>query len=217
MLAVGAEHRPMRIQIREDGPYVVRGGVPIRDAGGTLIQTGRTAMLCRCGASSTKPFCDDTHERSDFDGCETADKGPIESRRHIYPGEHVTILDARRICAHAAVCTDELPKVFDVSKSRWIDPDLGPAEAIADVVSRCPSGALAFALPGDPEPVEPHLEPEIRCAKDASYEVRGAIELVGADGESYERRERVTLCRCGASRNKPFCDGRHADVGFTAD
>lgn len=202
---------PRRISIRRNGPYVV-AGVPLRDADGTTLETATTYELCRCGRSSTKPFCDETHEGIDFDGSETAARGDVGVRRQAFEGAEITIYDVRRLCAHAAVCTDNLPRVFDVTKPRWIDPDAAPPGDIAGVVGRCPSGALAYAMGDDPEPVEPHLEPGIRCSRGASYVVTGGVEIVGADGRSYERRERVTLCRCGASRNKPFCDGSHDDV-----
>jgi CDGSH-type Zn-finger protein len=209
----GAEgpRAPRRISIRANGPYVVTG-VPLRDADGGALETGSTFELCRCGRSSTKPFCDETHEAIDFDGRETADRVDVQDRRRSFEGAEITIYDARRLCAHAAVCTDNLPQVFDVTRPRWIDPDAAPADDIASVVARCPSGALAYAVGDDPDPVEPHLEPGILCSRGASYVVTGRVEVVGADGRPYERRERVTLCRCGASRNKPFCDGSHDDV-----
>ena len=202
---------PGRISIRANGPYVV-AGVRLRDADGRALETGDTFELCRCGRSSTKPFCDETHDAIAFDGRETADRGDYTDGRRTFEGEDITILDVRRLCAHAAVCTDNLPRVFDVTRPRWIDPDAAPADDIADVVARCPSGALAYAVGDDPEPVQPHLEPGIRCSRGASYVVTGGVEVVGADGRPYARRERVTLCRCGASRNKPFCDGSHDDV-----
>ena len=202
---------PRRISIRTNGPYLV-AGVPLLDADGRTLETGSTFELCRCGRSATKPFCDETHDVIGFDGRETADRGEVRDRRRAFEGAEITIYDVRRLCAHAAVCTDNLPKVFDVTRPRWIDPDAAPPGDLADVVRRCPSGALAYAMGENPEPVEPHLEPGIRCSRGASYVVTGGVELVGADGRPYERRERVTLCRCGASRNKPFCDGSHDDV-----
>jgi CDGSH-type Zn-finger protein len=201
-----------RITIRADGPYDVSGGVPLRGADGTLLDTGSSYALCRCGRSSTKPFCDDTHEAIAFDGTETANRGPVEDMRTPHAGRDITVLDARRICAHAAVCTDNLPEVFDVTRGRWIDPDAAPADRLADVVSRCPSGALAYALAGSTEAVEGELEPGIRCWRSAAYVVTGGIEIVGADGRAYAPRPRATLCRCGATRNQPFCDGGHDDV-----
>jgi CDGSH-type Zn-finger protein len=80
---------------------------------------------------------------------------------------------------------------------------------LASVVAGCPSGALTFAPAGATTPVEEHQVPAIRPIVDGPYRVRGQIEVVGADGAPYEVRERQTLCRCGNSRNKPFCDGSH--------
>jgi CDGSH-type Zn-finger protein len=203
---------PEGIEVRRDGPYVVRD-VPLRGDDGAELAVDETYRLCRCGRSSDKPFCDDACEAG-FDGTETAQRGPIEPRRTAYAGDAITVFDVRRVCAHAAVCTDSLPAVFDVTRGRWIDPDAAPADELADVVSRCPSGALSWAPPGGGDAVEPGREPAIVCAVNASYIVRGGVELVGADGLPYTRRQRITLCRCGASMNKPFCDVTHAEVGF---
>jgi CDGSH-type Zn-finger protein len=200
------------IEVRRDGPYIVRD-VPLRADDGEELGVDETYRLCRCGRSSDKPFCDEACEAG-FDGTETAHRGPIEPRRTAYAGDAITVFDVRRVCAHAAVCTDSLPAVFDVTRGRWIDPDAAPAEELADVVSRCPSGALSWAPSGGDDAVESAREPAIVCAVNASYIVRGGVELVGADGMPYARRQRITLCRCGASMNKPFCDGTHAEVGF---
>ena len=208
------QERSRRIDVRRDGPYVVRD-VPLHDERGAALPAGDAYRLCRCGRSTSKPFCDDACEDG-FDGTETADHGSLEQRRQVYAGEDITIFDVRRVCAHAAVCTDNLPQAFDVSRARWIDPNAAPADELADVVSRCPSGALSWAPSGVDEAVEPDREPAILCAANASYVVRGGVEIVDADGAPYARRQRVTLCRCGASMNKPFCDGTHAEIGFSS-
>jgi len=81
-------------------------------------------------------------------------------------------------------------------------------------VQRCPSGRLAFAVLPDPEPLEPAFEPSVGVEPDASYWIRGRIPVVSEDETPYEVRNRQTLCRCGQSRNKPFCDGSHKQHGF---
>ena len=82
------------------------------------------------------------------------------------------------------------------------------------MVQRCPSGRLAFAVLPDPEPLEPAFEPSVGVEPDASYWIRGGIPVVSEDETPYEVRNRQTLCRCGQSRNKPFCDGSHKQYGF---
>ena len=97
------------------------------------------------------------------------------------------------------------------------DDDDVRAELIA-MVDRCPSGRLAHATPPDPETVEPSFEPpSIGVEPNASYWLRGGIPVVSEDGSPYEVRNRQTLCRCGFSHNKPFCDGSHAYKRFTDD
>src|SRR4029450_5737319 len=115
---------------------------------------------------------------------------------------------------HYGQCTSRLPIVFRADKEPFVDPERASAAEIIDVVGACPSGALAYAGENGGEPVEHSERPSITATVDGPYRVRGAIEIVGADGRSYERRERQVLCRCGLSRNKPFCDGSHWYAGF---
>ena len=87
-------------------------------------------------------------------------------------------------------------------------------ERIRTMVELCPSGALAHAPDPDTELVEPSFEPSIAVDTDGPLLVRGGIQVEAADGRRYETRNRVTLCRCGHSRNKPFCDGSHKEFGL---
>jgi hypothetical protein len=82
------------------------------------------------------------------------------------------------------------------------------------MVHRCPSGRLALALAPGWRPSEPELQPSIGVEPNGSLWVRGGIPVVSEDGSSYEIRNRQTLCRCGGSSNKPFCDGTHRSNGF---
>lgn len=199
-----------RITVTEHGPYMLEGGVEVRDARGETVSDGDKAFLCRCGHSSNKPFCDGTHNRIGFDGTETADAGPIAERRDAYEGEGVTIYDDRSVCAHIGECTDRTPSVWKLGEEPWIDPTGAGAEQIEATIRRCPSGALTYTEggPGD-EPVEESIGPAVKAAVDGPYMVRGGIPVVSASGAGYEARNRQTLCRCGRSKNKPFCDGTH--------
>lgn len=203
-----------RVRVTAAGPYVVKGGVPLRDANGSPIETGRTYALCRCGASTTKPLCSDAHLAIGFSGEETADRGRIAERREAYRGQGITIYDDRSICAHVGHCTDRLSSVFKLKQEPWIDPEAADAEAIATVVRTCPSGALSYALEDSPEPVEEDRPPVVTVSRNGPYWVTGCITLEAADGSTYEVRARFALCRCGGSKNKPFCDGTHWHIGF---
>jgi CDGSH-type Zn-finger protein len=92
--------------------------------------------------------------------------------------------------------------------------DTYEGEGIAIYDDRRPSGALAHAPAPGEEPAEPELDPSIAALRDGPYRLRGGVQVIAADGERYERRNRQTLCRCGQSRNKPFCDGSHWNAGF---
>jgi CDGSH-type Zn-finger protein len=216
-----------RIIVTKDGPYRVEGGVPLLrtaivqtergepiawDEGPEFETPGEVYELCRCGRSSTKPFCDKTHERIPFDGTETADRGPIAERREAWEGEANHVLyDDLSLCTHAGFCRNVRTGVWEMVEEAD-DPEVR-AEFSA-MVQRCPSGRLSFAVMPDPEPVEPTFEPSVGVEPDASYWIRGGIPVVSDDETPYEVRNRQTLCRCGQSRNKPFCDGSHKQYGF---
>ena len=203
-----------RIEVTNHGPYRVTGDVVIFDAEGNLLRHGGTWCLCRCGGSRNKPFCDVTHGLKGFDGSESADHGAIADRRDSYPADDVTVYDDRTVCAHFGQCTARLPAVFRADTEPFVDPHNAAPDSIAAVVAGCPSGALAYARGTDGDTAEAAAEPSITPTVDGPYRVRGAIQVVGADGRPYERRERQTLCRCGQSNNKPFCDGSHWYAGF---
>jgi CDGSH-type Zn-finger protein/truncated hemoglobin YjbI/ferredoxin len=202
-----------RVEITSHGPYRVTGDVVIFDVDGNLLRQGGTWCLCRCGGSRNKPFCDATHGLKGFDGTESADHGSIADRRDRYVADGITVFDDRSRCAHFGQCTDRLPTVFRADTEPFVDPHNASPDSIADVVAGCPSGALAYAR-GSDDTVETGAEPSITPIVDGPYRVRGAIQVVGADGRPYERRNRQTLCRCGQSNNKPFCDGSHWYAGF---
>jgi CDGSH-type Zn-finger protein/ferredoxin len=202
------------ITIRPDGPYRIEGEIPLEDADGRAFESKPAYSLCRCGHSANKPYCDATHKTIGFQGKETADPGPIANRRVAYRAEGVTIYDDRSVCSHSGRCTNGLPSVFRMRQKPWIEPTGAPAEEIAAAVRKCPSGALAYSLGSFPEPVEEERPAAIRMIRDGPYAVVGAPMLTFSDGTVCESRARYTLCRCGGSKNKPFCDGTHSRIGF---
>jgi CDGSH-type Zn-finger protein len=214
-----------RIVVTKDGPYRVEGGLPLLRTAivyteygepvawdeGPSFETRDVYELCRCGRSENKPFCDSSHEGSGFDGTETADRAPSVTRQRVYPGEGVVMTDDYSYCTHAGFCGDRFTKVWQMIEET-ADPEV--RERLMAMVSRCPSGRLAYSVPPDPAAVEPAFEPSIGVQPDGPYWVRGGVEVVSEDGTVWEVRNRVTLCRCGRSDNKPFCDGSHEYVGF---
>jgi CDGSH-type Zn-finger protein len=206
-----------KIACLPNGPYYLLNDpqtapVPnLRRASGEACATVRGVALCRCGASQNKPFCDGTHGKNGFRDDNRADSS--KDKRDVYAGKRITILDNRAICSHAAFCTDELKAVFRQHESPWIDPDGAEVDQIIKIIRKCPSGALSYAIDGvEAEP--PQRPPMVTVTDNGPYAVTGGIELMGVkfgDGASLEH---YTLCRCGASKNKPFCDGSHWDAGF---
>jgi len=202
-----------KITVTDGGPYMVEESVPIFDHAGKPIPYTGVYFMCRCGGSSNKPFCDGTHNRNNFNGQEFASKDTSADRRDTYVGDGVTIYDDRSRCAHAGNCTDNLASVFKLETEPWIDPKGASAQEIIDVIKTCPSGALSYSRDAEGEPEEESDGPRVIIAADAPYHTRG-VQVISGDGESYDVRKRQTLCRCGGSRNKPFCDGTHWYIGF---
>ncbi len=219
-----------KIVVTEHGPYVVTGHValtvevmtPNKEGGSWEWKRAKTFdsqdryKLCRCGHSKTKPFCDSTHNQIGFDGTETASSAPYAQQAQTTDGPTLVLKDAESFCSSARFCENfgsvwELTKHSDKKKQR----DL----TIHEVVS-CPSGRLVLRDKKTGKVVEPDFEPSIGVVEDPAKGrsgplwVRGGIPIESAAGKTYEVRNRMTLCRCGASQNKPFCDGRHLKIKF---
>jgi CDGSH-type Zn-finger protein len=201
----------MKIKGAPNGPYLVSGDLALRRPSAKAYPVKGDAALCRCGGSKNKPFCDGTHAKIGFSDRNLAE--PKKNRRESYKGRKITILDNRAICAHAGHCTDGLKEVFRMREEPWIAPDAAPVEKIIETIRKCPSGALSYAIDGV-EAAAPKRPPAITITDDGPYAVTGGIELDGAKFGDGASREHFTLCRCGASKNKPFCDGSHWEAKF---
>ncbi len=217
----------MRIRILPDGPYVVEGGVPLAwkvpvhtehgepiawQGGPALQPPGTIYPLCRCGGSANKPFCDGTHNRNGFDGTETADAGPRPERVKTYEGTGIVVQDDRSICEHAGFCGNRLTNVW---KMVGDTADTQVRAQVVAMIERCPSGALTYALVPGAADVEPDLARKVNVVADGPLWVTGGVTVESSRGGTLETRNRVTLCRCGGSSNKPHCDGTHKKNGFS--
>lgn len=201
------------IEIRPDGPYAVTGEFELKNAAGQpILHRELTVKLCRCGGSMNKPFCDGMHKRNGFSGARIADGSADKCEAYTGPG--ITIHDNRSVCAHAGYCTDGLAEVFRYGSEPWIDAGAALPQQVIEIVRRCPSGALSYGVDGAP-PKPEEWKPSITVTQDGPYAVLG-IDLPGVPFAQGVPRGRFTLCRCGASKNKPFCDGSHYEVGFKA-
>jgi CDGSH-type Zn-finger protein len=184
------------------------------------VPTTGNYALCRCGQSANKPFCDGAHQRIGFDGTETASREPYDVQAEHIEGPTLVLDDAQTLCAFARFC-DPKGQVW-----RLVLESDQPAVArlVEQQVGDCPGGRLRVRQRAQSRSgghtVEPHFEPSIGLVQDTvkgvsgPLWVRGGVEVLSAEGSAYEVRNRVALCRCGASNNKPFCDGSHASSGF---
>ncbi len=223
MTSSNADHR---IKVTQNGPYLVSGSVPLAEQvicedaegqchgwreGKEYAAQDRYA-LCRCGHSQHKPFCDGTHGKIQFDGTETASREPYSEQATEIAGSHLKLTDAEDLCAAARFCHRAGGTWTLTVRSR--SPEA--RQAAIEEACECPSGRLV-AWDKDGTPIEPDFEPSIGLVEDVPEGVagplwvRGGIPVESADGTPYEIRNRVTLCRCGKSSNKPFCDGSHLE------
>jgi CDGSH-type Zn-finger protein len=171
--------------------------------------TSNPTRLCRCGHSANKPFCDRSHARVGFDGTEVADRRPYAETARVVQHEDTAIADHRPFCFQAGFCGTRTTNVWQLLTQ---SADSEPRELMRDMIWRCPSGRLVYVESG--EALEPDLEPSIAVLPGGPLWVRGGIPIESADGQPWEQRNRATVCRCGQSNNKPFCDGTHASVHF---
>ena len=212
------------IKVADGGPYIVSGSVPVTskrpiesEHGEPLAwkttrpnETKPTVALCRCGASSSNPYCDGTHAATQWDGTDNAPEGAYDDRAKSYGGDGIEVFDDRPICVHAGFCGNQVTNVWKMAAKTGDSRIRGEAMAM---IERCPSGALTYAVDG--EAIEPDLPTGVAVIPDGPLWVTGGIEVTRADGSTLEQRNRVTLCRCGHSASKPLCDGSHKEAGFT--
>ncbi|WP_222433283.1 (4Fe-4S)-binding protein [Planomicrobium sp. CPCC 101079] len=122
----------------------------------------------------------------------------------VYTGEEINVSFTPALCIHAAECVKGHPQVFDTKRRPWIIPDQGGADAVAEVIARCPSGALQY-LRKDQRPNElPDAPTVITPTSSQQLLVRGDLRISHEEGEL--KTYRAILCGCGHSHNQPFCD-----------
>lgn len=197
-----------------NGPYLVKNLEAFQNSKGKAIETQPEMSLCRCGASGNKPFCDGSHLGISFRSDKSDDRVP--DRVDNYTGKEITIHDNRGVCAHVHFCTDNSPAVFNVTKKPWIDPDAADPEETARTIRMCPSGALSYTRDGVSYQ-DQNRKPAVTIFPNGPLCITGGITLNDPAGATPESKEHYTLCRCGASRNKPFCDGKHWRTKFRDD
>jgi CDGSH-type Zn-finger protein len=213
-----------RVQVTKNGPYIVYGnlplveatiscdgsGIPIEWVFGAKTSPGQVYSLCRCGKSKSKPFCDGSHVKAGFNGEETSVQS-YEDKAQEIDGPALKLLDIQILCASARFCHrggDIWNVIHKTDKPKF------KKNAIENSCD-CPSGRLTVVDKQTDERVEPTLEKSIGLISDLGIGVdgplwiRGGIPIFSVSGKPHQVRNRATLCRCGKSANKPFCDSSH--------
>jgi CDGSH-type Zn-finger protein len=224
--------RDKRIVVTKDGPYVVHGHIPlvrkiqvVSEYGepltwkkGETIETPETYELCRCGKSKYAPLCDVTHALTDFDGTETADAGVTAERQVTYEGgTHIVVKRDYSVCMESGFCGN---RITDVEEMTPHTDDTQVRAQVMAMIERCPSGSYTYSLEEGGDDIEPDLPQQIAQSTEITSDgpiegplwVTGGIPIERADGQPFETRNRVTLCECGLSKNKPLCDGTHREA-----
>ena len=220
-----------KIKVAKDGPYLISGNIPltreviVADKEGTpekwkqekKLESHENCALCRCGASKNKPFCDGTHVKIKFDGTENASSGEkyLDNAEEI-DGPNLILQDNAQFCVGAGFCH----RAGDVWNLTQQSGNSTARKIAIEEACNCPSGRLVVLDKKTKKPIETVFKPSIAMIEHPNHLVsgplwvRGGISIESSEGNSYEKRNRVTLCRCGKSNNKPFCDGTHIDVNF---
>ncbi len=221
-----------KIVIRKNGPYIVSCGVPLAHKTQVVSEFGEPLTwkkdettecredyaLCRCGQSANKPFCDGTHRRIAFDGTEWADTNARKPSQTEFPaGRKIIVEKDASLCMSSGYCgfaNTSLPELLVRTDDTQI------RSLVIAMVERCPSGALTYRLEPDQAVIEPDLPQQIAAITEITSDgpiagplwVTGGIPIERSDGKPFETRNRVTLCNCGKSGNKPLCDGTHRET-----
>ncbi len=138
-----------------------------------------------------------------------ADDKPIE-----YKGDRATVSWHGRLCIHIGECGRAKGDLFVAGRKPWCEPNLVSDDEVKDVVLRCPTGALSVAYDGGSREETADAENTVNVSYNGPLFVRGDLEIEGAPDSNPGLGFRAALCRCGHSKNKPFCDNSHDAAGF---
>jgi CDGSH-type Zn-finger protein/uncharacterized Fe-S cluster protein YjdI len=141
----------------------------------------------------------------------------MEKKIQTFDGEDIQISYDLKRCIHARECVNGLPSVFNTKKKPWVQPDEASAEQIAEIIQKCPTGALQYEMKNDTESEKPPARNRIILQLNGPVYIHGDIEIQDADETTLLEDTRIALCRCGMSENKPLCDNTHKVIEFIAD
>lgn len=225
-----SEKPKTKITISKNGPYEVIGELPLVRKSQVVSEFGEPLTwhkefsletdpeayyLCRCGNTQNPPFCDSSHRRVGFDGTETVPTRSTFERRFEFPdGTHIIVRKDPTLCMESGFCG------FLNSPIKAMVPETGNTQTrslVIAMVERCPSGSLTYSIPPIETDIEPDLPVQVADTTEITDKgpimgplwVTGNVVIEQSNGSILETRNRVTLCNCGRSENKPLCDGTH--------
>ncbi len=202
----------------ENGPLIVSDLQALTNSDGDTLQTNEKLALCRCGQSANKPFCDGTHNKTGFSSA--PDTSKIRNTPIAYSGtvdgKQVTVHYTPVLCSHAAECVKASNAIFDPTRKPWVEPENGSMGELLTAMSNCPSGALRIEVAATEPQHMVNGDVAISVEKNGPYRVKNVALDATFNGVGASHTKYV-LCRCGHSKNKPFCDGTHRDEGWKED
>lgn len=133
-----------------------------------------------------------------------------------YKNDEITVFWKPDLCNHSEICFKNLPRVFNPKRRPWVKLDASNTEKIIEVVNMCPSSALTFKYNDDSlnKPVPQYNFTEIKVIKNGPFYIKGNLKIYDSEGKLISEYQKLSLCRCGASKKMPFCDGNHKNINF---
>ncbi len=131
-----------------------------------------------------------------------------------YSNGELTVIWKPKKCIHAGECVKRLPNVYNPNERPWIKAENASTEELKKQIQACPSGALSYKIEGNGTKEESILETKVEVLKDGPLLVYGTLHITKPNGESEKKNKTTAFCRCGASANKPYCDGAHLKADF---
>ncbi|MDC0948791.1 CDGSH iron-sulfur domain-containing protein [Gammaproteobacteria bacterium] len=192
---------PIRITAIENGPFKMSGVESLSYCGETQ-QAKETVFLCRCGESKNAPFCDGTHKADGFDSTPSAD---TQGEQRIWQGKRISTRFNTEVCIHAYDCKP----LKALREQEPNDESDATARRIAEVVRACPSGALSYQFAESIDDATDTVKASVTIAAGGEIRVVGGAECENFNLQAGQTGDRLTLCRCGLSKNKPYCDFSH--------
>jgi len=194
------------LKIRIDGDKDTYKDI-VFDGDGNSMDIKKNTILCVCGKSKEQIFCDGTHKAVEFSSKNILEKEIIQR----YEGKDINIVFNRSICSGAGNCVRNFPKIYKNASENWIFPNEDSISRVKESIRSCPSGALSYEI-DKKSTLESYNDVKINIIKNGPLNVKGKVTLHVDKFSTNANPEKFSLCRCGASQNKPFCDYTHASL-----